>query len=118
MKYLIPYILIGLISFTIDFLIFKFLILHINIYLANFISMYTASVFSFITNVSLNYKRRDNKIKRYIKFIIVINIGAFISSIGIKLLLSFFDPLVAKLFTVPIAAGIQFILNTRWTFRK
>jgi putative flippase GtrA len=118
LKYLLPYILIGLISFAIDFLIFKLLIPHLNIYLANFISTYTASVFSFITNINLNYKRRDNKANRYIKFILVINFGAFVSSVGIKLLLGFFDPLVAKLITVPFAAGIQFILNTMWTFKK
>ena len=118
MKYLLPYLLIGLISFAIDFYIFKLLIPYLNIYIANLISIYTASVFSFITNINLNYKRKDNKAKRYIKFILVINFGAFISSVGLKLLLIFLDPLVAKLITVPFAAGVQFILNTIWTFRK
>jgi len=80
--------------------------------------MYIASVFSFLMNVNFNYKREDNKAKRYIKFILIINLGAFLSSFGIKLLLNFFDPLTAKIITVPFAAATQFILNTFWTFKK
>ena len=118
MKYFIPYLLIGLISFAIDFLIFKFLISHLNIYLSNFVSIYIASVFSFLMNANFNFKRKDNKVKRYMKFVLIIIFGVFISSICIRLSLIFFSPLVSKLITLPFVACAQFTLNTIWTFRE
>jgi len=118
LKYLIPYTVIGFISFAIDFFTFKFLILHFNIYLSNFVSIFTASIFSFLMNANFNFKRKDNRLRRYIKFVLIIIFGALISSICIKISLKFLDPLMSKVLTLPFVATAQFILNANWTFKK
>jgi putative flippase GtrA len=72
---------------------------------------------SFLVNLKLNFKREDNKLLRYIKFILVIQLGALISSCGLKILIDFFTPLISKIITVPFVVAFQFLLNKKWVFK-
>jgi len=69
-------------------------------------------------NLNFNFKRDDKKIIRYIKFISVIIFGMVLSTILLKIMLIYYDPIMAKYITIPIVAFCQFLSNKYWTFRE
>lgn len=118
MRNFIIYFVIGLACVLIEVSLYKILILQINFYIANIFAIFLASIFSFLMNLNFNFKRDDQKIKRYVKFISVIFFGMVFSTLLLKITFIYYDPIVAKYITIPIVAFSQFLLNKYWTFKK
>mgnify|MGYP001490674541 CR=1 FL=1 len=114
----ILYILIGGLCFLIETLSFIAIRHHLNLILSNVLSIYIASLVSFFLNSFYNFSIKDDKFLRYIKFIIVIQIGTVFSSFLLYYLVSYLDEVVAKIFTIPFIVVIQYVLNKSWTFKS
>ena len=70
-KELLKYIFVGLSTVLIDFLIYKFLIKFIVIYLAKTISFLSGTFFSYQLNRSWTFKSGKTKLSQFIKYLII-----------------------------------------------
>ena len=70
-KELLKYILVGLSTVLIDFLIYKFLIKFIVIYLAKTISFLSGTFFSYQLNRISTFKSGKKKLSQFIKYLII-----------------------------------------------
>ena len=114
----ILYVIIGGLCFLIETLSFIIFRDYLSLILSNMLSIYLASLVSFFLNSFYNFSTKDDKFFRYIKFIIVIQIGTAFSSFLLYYLVSYFDEIVAKVFTIPFVVIIQYVLNKSWTFKS
>ncbi len=93
----------------IEVYLYKLLILQINLYIANIIAIFLASIFSFLMNLNFNFKKYST-IKIFdIKFISVIIFGMVLSTLLLKIMFIYYDPIIAKYITIPIVAFSQFL---------
>lgn len=114
----ILYVIIGGLCFLIETLSFIILRDYLSLISSNILSIYLASLVSFFLNSFYNFSIKDNKFSRYIKFIIVIQIGTAFSSFLLYYLVLYLDEIVAKIFTIPFVVVIQYVLNKSWTFKS
>ena len=70
-KELLKYIFVGLLTVLIDFLIYKFLIKFIVIYLAKTISFLSGTFFSYQLNRTWTFKSGKLKLSQFIKYLII-----------------------------------------------
>ena len=70
-KELLKYIFVGLSTVLIDFLIYKFLIKFIFIYLAKTISFLSGTFFSYQLNRTWTFKSGGGKLSQFIKYLII-----------------------------------------------
>ena len=70
-KELIKYIFVGLSTVSIDFLIYKFLIKFIVIYLAKTISFLSGTFFSYQLNRTWTFKSGKKTLSQFIKYLII-----------------------------------------------
>ena len=70
-KELIKYIFVGLSTVLIDFLIYKFLIKFIVIYLAKTISFLSGTFFSYQLNRTWTFKSGKKTLSQFIKYLII-----------------------------------------------
>ena len=70
-KELLKYIFVGLSTVLIDFLIYKFLIKFIVIYLAKTISFLSGTLFSYQLNRTWTFKARGKTLSQFLKYLIV-----------------------------------------------
>ena len=68
---LLKYIFVGLSTVLIDFLIYKFLIKFIVIYLAKTISFLSGSFFSYQLNRTWTFKSGEKTLSQFIKYLII-----------------------------------------------
>lgn len=121
LKQLLLYGVIGGISAGLDMGVFYGLntLLAVNIYIANTISIHCGIILSFILNSRYNFKKTDKLTKRALAFYLTGLFGLLLSSLilslGMKLQISIN---IIKLFSIFFVAGIQFIINKFFTFRK
>ena len=84
-KELIKYIFVGLSTVLIDFLIYKFLIKFIVIYLAKTISFLSGTFFSYQLNRTWTFKSGEKTLSQFIKYLIIhitsLVLNVFINSI-------------------------------------
>ena len=84
-KELLKYIFVGLSTVLIDFLIYKFLIKFIVIYLAKTISFLSGTFFSYQLNRTWTFKSGKIKLSQFIKYLIIhitsLVLNVFINSI-------------------------------------
>ena len=84
-KELLKYIFVGLSTVLIDFLIYKFLIKFIVIYLAKTISFLSGTFFSYQLNRTWTFKSRKKTLSQFIKYLIIhitsLVLNVFINSI-------------------------------------
>lgn len=122
---LVKYVLIGgtasLIDLTLFFVLYNFA--HTSEFIAHSISVPTAVVFSFLVNARHNFKTTDHTALRFLSFCIVCTIGYAVGYGVILLTQNFFEtPALAanlgKVISLPVVFVVQFILNSRITFRK
>ncbi|MDP1556357.1 MAG: GtrA family protein, partial [Hyphomonas sp.] len=83
----------------------------------------TAVIFSFLVNARHNFKTTDHTALRFLSFCIVCTIGYGVGYGVIVLTQSFVEPHalaanVGKILSLPVVFVVQFILNSRITFRK
>lgn len=121
LKELFLYGVIGVISSSVDALLFKALITYWleNYLIVNSISVIAGILISFTLNLYFNFKTFDNILKRFISFFSVGIFGMLLSSmiltVGDKLNIDIF---IVKLASIVIVAAIQFVLNKLLSFRK
>ena len=70
-KELLKYIVVGLSTVLIDFLIYKFLIKFIVIYLAKTISFLSGTFFSYQLNRTWTFKSGKKTLSQFIKYLII-----------------------------------------------
>ena len=87
-KELLKYIFVGLSTVLIDFLIYKFLIKFIVIYLAKTISFLSGTFFSYQLNRTWTFKSGKTKLSQFIKYLIIhitsLIINVFLNSLLIN----------------------------------
>lgn len=122
---LVKYFLIGSTASLIDLVLFFVLynFAHASELVAHSISVPSAVVFSFLVNARHNFKTADHTTLRFLSFCIVCTIGY---AVGYSVILATQSVLesqalaanVGKILSLPIVFVVQFILNSRITFRK
>ncbi len=84
-KELLKYIFVGLSTVLIDFLIYKFLIKFIVIYLAKTISFLSGTIFSYQLNRTWTFKSGGKTLSQFIKYLIIhitsLALNVFINSL-------------------------------------
>ena len=84
-KELLKYIFVGLSTVLIDFLIYKFLIKFIVIYLAKTISFLSGTFFSYQLNRTWTFKSGKKTLSQFVKYLIIhitsLVINVFINSL-------------------------------------
>jgi putative flippase GtrA len=86
---------------------------------AHSVSMPVSSLFSFVVNARHNFRTSDHILLRLASYSVVCVIGFFVGygvieaarSVGI-------DSNAGKIVSLPVAALLQYVLNSRITFRK
>jgi putative flippase GtrA len=122
---LLKYFFIGATASAIDVMLFFILfnLVGTSELLAHSISVPTAVVFSFLVNARHNFKTNDHAFARFICFSIVCVIGYLAGYAVIVTVREMFeDPQlganIGKVFSLPVVFIIQYLLNSRITFRK
>jgi putative flippase GtrA len=119
---LILYGIIGILSASIDFLVFYMLVTILEIFylIANIFSVTMGITISFILNRNYNFKVKDNIFKRFLVFILVGFFGLLLSSILLYFFVDIlaFDKVISKILSILFVVLIQFLLNTFITFKK
>lgn len=119
---LILYALIGILSATIDFLVFTLLIKYFDItYIyANIMSVTCGITSSFILNRNLNFKLKDKTSLRAVSFFLVGLTGMFVSTmiLGILILIMPINVFYLKIISAFFVVLLQFYLNKSLTFKK
>ena len=90
-KELLKYIFVGLSTVLIDFLIYKFLIKFIVIYLAKTISFLSGTFFSYQLNRTWTFKSGKTKLSQFIKYLIIHITSLIINVVLNSLLLNTFS---------------------------
>ncbi len=117
--HLVKYAVIGLGAVAIDAGLFLLLDARgMSPLPAQIISVSTAVVFSFVMNARYNFGTRDKVAKRFASFAVVNLIGFFV---GLAIILGLTEAdvvsaAVAKLVSIPVVTGMQYVLNANWTF--
>lgn len=112
------YVLVGLTCFFLELGLFKVLTSVIGIYSSNYISIFLASLLSFVVNSHFNFKVTNDALRRYVKFFLVIQLGTLISDVQLMYLTRFFASFEAKVLSMPLVVLFQFLLNKKWVFSK
>lgn len=122
---LLKYFFIGATASAIDVILFFILfnLVGTSEFLAHSISVPTAVVFSFVVNARHNFKTNDYALLRFISFCIVCIIGyAAGYAVIVAVREMFEDPQlganIGKVCSLPVVFIIQYLLNSRITFRK
>ncbi len=116
---LLLYGVIGGSAVCVDFGVF--LLLHtvggVHELTSHAVSVGTAVLFSFALNARYNFRTTDRLATRFASFATVALVGFLIGAVVIWSLVEFsIVAEVAKLISLPLVAGVQFILNSRFTF--
>jgi len=119
---LILYGLIGILSASLDFLVFYTLNSTLDVFylIANTISVITGISTSFLLNRKYNFKVKDKGFKRFVIFLSVGVGGLLISSFLLYLFIEilFFNTIISKVLSIIFVVFAQFIINKSVTFNK
>ena len=119
---LVLYGFIGLTGATLDFLLYSLLTTGFDVtpYIATIFSVSLGIVNNFVWNAFYNFKTRNKIWLRFLSFYLIGSFGVVLSAAGIFVLTELLavGPIWAKIITIPIVVGIQFVLNKFITFRK
>lgn len=119
---LILYGVIGCFTAGLDFIVFTLLTKYVSLYylLANCISVLVGITISFILNRSINFKVKDDVVKRFTIFLTVglcgLLLSNFILYFGIDVIGG--DRVIVKLISIVLVVFFQFLLNKFVTFRE
>lgn len=117
----LKYLLIGAAASAIDVLLFMVLfnLVGLTEWQSHSISVPTSVLFSFLVNARHNFKTHDYMLLRLLSFSIVCLIG-FFAGYGVieAARMAGIDSNIGKIASLPVVFVIQFVLNSRITFRK
>jgi len=119
--HLLKYFLIGGLASAIDVLLFMalFNLFGTSALFAHSISVPTSVVFSFLVNARHNFKTNDHMLLRLCSFVVVCALG-YLVGYGVILAATStgFSANIGKLESLPVVFVVQYLLNSRITFRK
>lgn len=119
---LVLYGCIGCLSSILDFLVYSILTDYIllNYLLSNCISVLVGIVTSFTLNRTYNFKVKDHVKRRFAIFLLVGLTGLIMSNLILYISIDLFhqDNGIAKLISIILVVGFQFLLNKHLTFRR
>lgn len=117
----ILYCAIGCTGAMLDFIVYSILTLYFNFYYiyANILGVLLGVTNNFFLNRNLNFQIKDHTPLRYLSFFSVGILGLILSVIALKVLVDTFhvQQQAAKIITIFFVVGMQFIFNSRITFR-
>lgn len=117
----LKYLLIGGAASAIDVLLFVILFNFVGLteWQSHSISVPTSVLFSFLVNARHNFKTNDHMLLRLLSFSTVCLIGFFAGYGVIEAARAMgVDSNIGKIASLPVVFIIQFVLNSRITFRK
>lgn len=117
----LKYLLIGGAASAIDVLLFMILFNFVGLteWQSHSISVPTSVLFSFLVNARHNFKTNDYMLLRLASFSMVCLIGFFAGYGVIEAARAMgIDSNIGKIASLPVVFVIQFVLNSRFTFRK
>ena len=120
-QHLIKYAFIGVTGVALDFFIFIFLTqkLKMNYQGANTISVSCGITNNFILNYFFNFNTKGYFFKRFIKFYSIGLLGLLLNAglLFVMIHLFYTPQNIAKLCSLFIVVGMQFLLNKKFTFK-
>lgn len=120
-KQLVKYFVIGASASLIDVVLFVVLyeLAHTSVLVAQTISVSVAVLFSFLINARHNFHTNDYMWVRLASFVVVCLIG-YAAGFGIikGFMAMGINANIGKLASLPVVFVIQYVLNSRITFRK
>ena len=120
-KHLVKYFVIGATASAIDVALFMVLfnVAHTTPLMAHSISVPTSVLFSFTVNARHNFYATDHIVLRLISFAVVAAIGYAVGYGIIELSRSVgLGANVGKILSLPVVFALQYLLNSRITFKK
>jgi putative flippase GtrA len=119
-QHLVKYLLIGSAASAIDVMLFLVLfnLVGTTPLVAHSISVPTSVLFSFATNARHNFRTSDRIVLRLVSFAIVCAIG-YVAGFGVIAAAAGlgFGENIGKIASLPVVFVIQYVLNSRITFR-
>lgn len=118
---MLKYLLIGGSASAIDVLLFMALynLAHFTEWQSHSISVPTSVLFSFVINARHNFRTNDHMMLRLLSFSLVCLLGFLVGYGVIEAGRSFgVDPNIGKIASLPVVFVLQYVLNSRITFRK
>lgn len=84
------------------------------------VSVAAAMIYSFLLNARFNFKTSDGLFLRFLSFSAVTGIGFLVSSIALWIAVGVIGipSLIGKCLTLPLVFVVQFLLNSRLTFKN
>lgn len=119
--HLVKYLGIGLAASVIDVALFLILfnLVGTTALVAHSVSVPASVLFSFVTNARHNFRTRDKILLRMVSFAIVCTIGYAAGFGVIKMVAGMgFGENAGKIVSLPVVFVIQYLLNSRITFRS
>ncbi len=120
LKNLFFYGLIGGLAAVVDFGVFFGLNtgLQIDKFVANIISMHAGMLVSFSLNATMNFKKTDKLLRRFLSYYFIVLCGMGLSSLILWIggFITSSETLV-KAFSVVFVAAVQFVFNKLVTFK-
>lgn len=120
-KQLVKYFIIGASASLLDVALFVILyqLAHTSVLVAQTVSVSAAILYSFLINARHNFHTNDYMWLRLASFVVVCVIGYAVGFGIIKGLMAVgINANLGKLASLPVVFVIQYILNSRITFRK
>lgn len=116
---IVRYAILGVLTASVEFIIFLLLIRFLHIYVAATISFLIGLTVSFIFNKFLVFKNSENiMMKETLKFLALGVFNSQISSSITMLLVSFIAPTPAKVLTIAVIAVWNFVIMNKIIFRN
>lgn len=120
-RHLLRYLLIGATASAIDVALFALLynVAGTSPLAAHSVAVPAAVLFSFFVNARHNFRTSDHMVLRLISFVVVCTIG-YLAGFGVIALVQMagWGTNIGKIASLPVVFVIQFVLNSRITFRK
>ncbi len=121
-RHLVLYCLIGGISASVDFLIFRLMKQRLdwNYQIVNVCSVCIGITTSFLLNARFNFKATEQLFVRYLRFFGVGMLGLAISALCLFILIDLFHihELMAKAASIIVVTTVQFLLNRFYSFKN
>lgn len=118
---LILYGIIGSFTSFLDFCVFTVLSNYIGLFyiIANCLSVLVGITTSFLLNRAYNFKVKDHYKRRFVVFLAVGLAGLLLSNIILYISIDMLhvEDIIAKLASIVLVVGFQFLLNKFVTFR-
>jgi dolichyl-phosphate beta-glucosyltransferase len=122
LKHFLNYVLIGIMGLLWDMGTFYILntLLLVNIYIANLLSMTIGFTHNFLWNTFINFRQRNDLLKKYLKFASIAIGGIVVSTLIIHILYTIigFSENISKIISLVVVVVGQFYLNAKFTFAQ